>query len=148
MPTYDYRCNACKHEFEHFQSMKDKPLKKCPECGKPALERLIGIGAAVIFKGSGFYETDYRSEAYKKAADADKPATESAKADSKVEPKPEGKSDAKSEAKSEAKPDAKADAQAASKTGNASVAKIGAKSSSKPAPKSSSKGASKSKASK
>ena len=78
MPTYDYKCNACDHRFEHFQSMKDKPLKKCPSCGKNALERLIGTGAAVIFKGSGFYQTDYRSEGYKKAAAADsKPASES-----------------------------------------------------------------------
>lgn len=74
MPTYEYRCNACAHEFEQFQSMKDKPLRTCPSCGKKQLERLIGIGAAVIFKGSGFYETDYRSDAYKKAADADKPS--------------------------------------------------------------------------
>lgn len=74
MPTYDYRCNACDQRFEHFQSMKQAPLKKCPECGKNALERLIGIGAGVIFKGSGFYETDYRSDSYKKAAEADKPA--------------------------------------------------------------------------
>jgi len=74
MPTYDYRCNACDHEFELFQSMKDRPKKKCPECGKNTLERLIGTGAGVIFKGGGFYETDYRSESYKKAADADKKA--------------------------------------------------------------------------
>ncbi len=89
MPTYDYKCNACSHTFEHFQSMKDKPLKKCPECGKNSLERLIGIGAAVLFKGSGFYQTDYRSEGYKKAADADKPAE--AKPESKPEPKPDTK---------------------------------------------------------
>ena len=75
MPTYDYKCTACKHAFEQFQSMKDKPLKKCPKCGKNALERLIGTGAAVIFKGSGFYQTDYRSESYRKAADADKPSS-------------------------------------------------------------------------
>ena len=76
MPTYDYRCNACEHEFEAFQSMKDKPLRKCPECGKLKLERLIGTGAGVIFKGSGFYETDYRSSNYKKEAEADKKAAE------------------------------------------------------------------------
>jgi len=75
MPTYDYRCNACEHEFEHFQSMKDAPLKKCPSCGKNSLERLIGLGAGVIFKGSGFYETDYRSDSYKKAAEAEKSAS-------------------------------------------------------------------------
>lgn len=74
MPTYDYRCGACKHEFEQFQSMKDKALAKCPNCGKRALERLIGTGAVLLFKGSGFYQTDYRSEGYKKAADADKTA--------------------------------------------------------------------------
>lgn len=94
MPTYDYKCNACAHRFEQFQSMKDKPLRKCPACGKAALERLIGIGAAVIFKGSGFYQTDYRSEAYKKSAESDKPA----------EAKSEGKSEAKSDAKSDGKP--------------------------------------------
>lgn len=74
MPTYDYRCSACKHEFEQFQSMTAKPLKTCPQCGKKALERLIGTGAALVFKGSGFYQTDYRSDSYKKAASADKPA--------------------------------------------------------------------------
>lgn len=71
MPTYDYRCSACKHEFEQFQSMTAKPLKTCPKCGKKALERLIGTGAALVFKGSGFYQTDYRSDSYKKAASAD-----------------------------------------------------------------------------
>lgn len=78
MPTYDYRCTACKHAFERFQSMKDAPLRKCPECGKNALERLIGTGAAVLFKGSGFYQTDYRSESYRKSAEADKPAASGA----------------------------------------------------------------------
>jgi len=75
MPTYDYRCKACGHEFELFQSMSARPEKKCPACGKNALERLIGTGAALLFKGSGFYQTDYRSESYKKAADADKPSS-------------------------------------------------------------------------
>lgn len=102
MPTYDYKCTACSHTFEHFQSMKDKPLKKCPKCGKSALERLIGTGAAVIFKGSGFYQTDYRSEGYKKAADADKPAE--AKAEAKPESKAESKPDSKPEPKPEPKP--------------------------------------------
>lgn len=71
MPTYDYECSSCGHRFEEFQSMSAKPLKKCPECGKSALERLIGLGAGIIFKGGGFYETDYRSDSYKKAAEAD-----------------------------------------------------------------------------
>ena len=74
MPTYDYVCEACQHEFELFQSIKEDPKKQCPECGKKKLRRLIGPGAAIVFKGSGFYTTDYRSESYKKAAAADKPA--------------------------------------------------------------------------
>ncbi len=75
MPTYDYRCDACGHELEIFQSMKDSPKRKCPECGKQKLQRVIGTGAGIIFKGSGFYETDYRSESYKKGAEADKKAS-------------------------------------------------------------------------
>lgn len=74
MPTYDYVCRACDHRFEEFQSMKANPLRKCPSCGKLKLERLIGPGAGLIFRGSGFYETDYRSESYKKAAEAEKNA--------------------------------------------------------------------------
>jgi putative FmdB family regulatory protein len=77
MPTYDYLCEACNHEFELFQSIKAEPEKKCPECGKKKLRRLIGPGAALVFKGSGFYKTDYRSESYKKAAAADKPSSAS-----------------------------------------------------------------------
>ena len=76
MPTYDYRCLECGHEFELFQSMTDKVKRKCPECSQLKLKRLIGAGAAVIFKGSGFYETDYRSDSYKKGAEADKKKTE------------------------------------------------------------------------
>jgi putative FmdB family regulatory protein len=76
MPTYDYECDACGHEFELFQSISDAVKKKCPECGKPKLRRLFGTGAAVLFKGSGFYQTDYRSDSYKKAAEKDKPAGE------------------------------------------------------------------------
>ncbi len=72
MPTYDYRCDACGHEFELFQQMSASVKKKCPECAKLKLKRLIGTGSAVMFKGSGFYETDYRSDSYKKAAKADK----------------------------------------------------------------------------
>ena len=61
MPTYDYACAACGHRFEEFQSMTSDPLKTCPECNQDDLERLIGAGAAVIFKGSGFYQTDYKN---------------------------------------------------------------------------------------
>jgi len=71
MPTYEYRCQACGHEFELFQQMSEAVKRKCPACSKPKLERLIGTGAGVIFKGGGFYQTDYRSEGYKKAAEAD-----------------------------------------------------------------------------
>lgn len=71
MPTYEYECAACHHHFELFQSMTSKPEKKCPKCGKPKLARLIGSGGALIFKGSGFYVTDYRSEDYKKKAKSD-----------------------------------------------------------------------------
>lgn len=74
MPTYDYKCKECGYDFEHFQSMTEKPLTNCPLCnGK--VERLIGTGGALIFKGSGFYTTDYRSDSYKKAKKADKPAS-------------------------------------------------------------------------
>lgn len=72
MPTYDYECNACGHSFELFQSITDGVKRKCPECGKLRLQRLFGTGAAIVFKGSGFYQTDYRSESYRKGAEAAK----------------------------------------------------------------------------
>ena len=72
MPTYDYECDACGHAFEEFQSIKAEPIRKCPQCGRKKVRRLIGIGAGVIFKGSGFYQTDYRSESYKAGAAKDK----------------------------------------------------------------------------
>ena len=74
MPTYDYVCDGCGHAFELFQSMTDAVKKSCPKCGKRKLRRLIGAGGAIMFKGSGFYKTDYRSDSYKKAAAADAPA--------------------------------------------------------------------------
>ena len=77
MPTYDYRCDACGHAFEEMQSFSAAPLTTCPECGKEALRRLFGTGAAILFKGGGFYETDYRSDSYKEAAKSDKPAESS-----------------------------------------------------------------------
>ncbi len=78
MPTYDYECKKCGHRFEVFQSMKDDRLTDCPldECDGE-VKRLLGTGAGIIFKGSGFYETDYRSDSYKKAASAEKPSTDS-----------------------------------------------------------------------
>ncbi len=98
MPTYEYLCQACGHEFELFQSMSASVKRKCPDCGKLKLKRLIGIGSGVIFKGSGFYQTDYRSDSYKKAAEAEKKASE---------PKISKKGDKKTESKS--KPDKKPD---------------------------------------
>ena len=86
MPTYEYQCSACKHAFELFQSMTAPTKRKCPKCGKTTLQRLIGAGAGIIFKGGGFYQTDYRSEGYAKAAEADKKKAEPAK-----EAKPESK---------------------------------------------------------
>lgn len=72
MPTYDYHCVKCGHELEIFHSMKDAPKKKCPKCGKNGLEKKIGAGAGFLFKGAGFYLTDYRSEGYKSDAKKDK----------------------------------------------------------------------------
>jgi putative FmdB family regulatory protein len=71
MPTYEYHCDACEHNFDEFQSMSEATLTKCPKCGKKKLRRVFGTGAAILFKGSGFYETDYRSESYKSAAKKD-----------------------------------------------------------------------------
>jgi putative FmdB family regulatory protein len=89
MPTYDYHCEACGHQLEMFQSISESPKRKCPRCGRSKLKRRIGAGAGIIFKGSGFYQTDYRSDSYKQAADSDKPASEPAKDDAK--PKGEAK---------------------------------------------------------
>jgi putative FmdB family regulatory protein len=76
MPTYDYICESCKYRFERFQSITAKPLRTCPVCGEKKAKRLIGAGAGIIFKGSGFYQTDYRSEGYKKAAESEKKTTD------------------------------------------------------------------------
>jgi putative FmdB family regulatory protein len=76
MPTYDYVCDACGYEFEAFESIKSDPQTDCPECKDRSLRRRIGPGAAILFKGSGFYQTDYRSESYKKAAKAEKSSSE------------------------------------------------------------------------
>ena len=74
MPTYDYECLSCDHTFEAFQSIKARRLRKCPRCGK-RVRRLIGAGAGLLFRGSGFYETDYRSDDYKEKAKAEKGAS-------------------------------------------------------------------------
>jgi len=95
MPTYEYKCENCEHQFEHFQPITSKSLRKCPECGKNKLIRLIGSGAGIIFKGTGFYQTDYRSDSYKKSAASDKKPSstttekkDSTSKDSKKESKP------------------------------------------------------------
>ena len=89
MPTYDYECGACDHEFELFQSITAGVKRKCPECGRLKLRRLIGSGGAVVFKGSGFYQTDYRSASYEKAAKAEKKSS-SGKKESKAKSKGNG----------------------------------------------------------
>ncbi len=76
MPTYEYICRACGHEFEEFHSITAAPIAVCPKCRKKKVERKISGGGAVIFKGGGFYETDYRSDSYRSGADADKKASE------------------------------------------------------------------------
>lgn len=110
MPTYEYVCSKCEKAFEAFQSMNDKPLTKCPDKAcKGRVKRLLGTGAGLIFKGSGFYITDYRSEGYKSAAKSDSAASTasaSATSDSSGSAKSEGKPAAKSGGDS--KPAAKA----------------------------------------
>lgn len=98
MPTYDYVCDACDHKFELMQSFKDEPKKKCPECGKNKLRRLFGTGAAILFKGSGFYTTDYRSEGYKQKAAAESgtaAVTDSKTGEAKSTPAPAAKPEKK-----------------------------------------------------
>lgn len=118
MPTYEYRCEACKHAFEKFQPITAPAVRKCPKCGKNKVKRLLSVGAGMIFKGSGFYITDYRSEGYKEQAKADSsasPPTDSAakpdsKTESKSEPKSEPKSETKSDSKSESRSESKSEA--------------------------------------
>jgi putative FmdB family regulatory protein len=121
MPTYEYKCEACGYEFERFQSMTADRVKRCPECGKAKVRRLIGTGAGLIFKGSGFYITDYRDKSYTDKAKAEtgsgvasgdgkgetksdaKPAETKAETKAESAPKPEAKPAAKSESKSSKK---------------------------------------------
>jgi putative FmdB family regulatory protein len=96
MPTYEYECDACGHAFEDFQSMTAKPLKICPQCKTRKLRRLIGTGAALLFKGSGFYATDYRSSEYQKQAKAETASATSNSSDSSksaAESKPKNSGD-------------------------------------------------------
>jgi putative FmdB family regulatory protein len=123
MPTYEYKCEACGHAFEKFQSIKAPAVRKCPVCGKPKVRRLVSVGAGMIFKGSGFYSTDYRSESYKSGEKSESAAAPGAA--SAADTKPGGakaaqadataKSDsaAKSEPSRAAAPVAKTDAPSA-----------------------------------
>ena len=105
MPTYDYKCDACGNQFERFQSITAAPIRKCPSCGKNKVRRLIGPGAGLIFKGSGFYITDYRSEGYKDAAKKGEAKSET-KSDSPsaADSKHAAESTTASKPKAEAKP--------------------------------------------
>lgn len=110
MPTYEYECDGCGHRFELFQQMSDRLVRKCPKCKKPRARRLIGPGAGLIFKGSGFYTTDYRSEDYKRQAKADseapKPSSETKSETPKsAAPKPDKPSGEKPSKRSRKKSD-------------------------------------------
>ncbi len=122
MPTYEYKCDACGHAFEQFQSMSAEPIRKCPSCGKLKVKRLIGTGAGLIFKGSGFYITDYRDQSYKDKVKAESGGTSGG----------ESKSDAKTDAPATASGDAAATKSAGSE---AKPAAAPAKTESKPAAK-------------
>ena len=124
MPTYEYKCDACGHQFDQLQSIKAEPLKKCPACGKAKLRRLIGTGAGLIFKGSGFYITDYRDAAYKEKAKADSGGGDAK--DTKKETK---------EAKSPSSSDSASAAGSASGDAKASAAKSETAAAPRPAPK-------------
>jgi len=101
MPTYDYVCKNCEHEWEFFQSIKANPIRKCPSCGKLRAKRIIGPGAGIIFKGSGFYQTDYRSDSYRKAAAADKKAQQKSDGGSDKSSSSDSKSSSSSSKKSD-----------------------------------------------
>jgi putative FmdB family regulatory protein len=109
MPTYEYKCSACEHTFERFQSITAEPVKRCPECGKAKVKRLLGTGAGLIFKGSGFYITDYRDSSYKEKAKSESSSSSSSgesKSDSsssKAESKPASASKPASKSKSKPK---------------------------------------------
>jgi putative FmdB family regulatory protein len=105
MPTYDYRCLACGHEFEDFHPISQPALRTCPKCKKKKLERMIGSGAGILFKGGGFYQTDYRSENYKRGESSEKDGGQ-APASPKTEPAA-GPSEAPKTEKSSEKPSSK-----------------------------------------
>ena len=99
MPTYQYECSACGHSFERFQSITDRSIRKCPECGRLKVHRLIGAGAGIIFKGSGFYQTDYRSKEYTDRAKKEKDAASKPSTGSKADAAKSGSSSGSSSKK-------------------------------------------------
>ena len=117
MPTYDYECRKCKHIFEEFQSITSEPGAVCPKCGKKDTKRLIGGGAGIIFKGSGFYTTDYKKSS---AASGNSGSSESKSGDSSKESKDRssdgGNSDSRSESKSESKSEGKSESKSEGKS--------------------------------
>ena len=100
MPTYEYACQKCGHQFEQFQSMRDEPLKKCPKCGKTGVKRLLGTGAGLIFKGSGFYITDYKNKGSGKKEGGESKGGESKSGESKPSETKTSSSDSKSSSSS------------------------------------------------
>ena len=119
MHNYDYQCQSCEHKFEKFQSITADPVRKCPTCGENKVRRLIGAGGAVIFKGSGFYATDYRSESYKSAAKADSesPTKKSAKSPDGPSTKSSGGASAKGSDGASTKIASKSDSSSAKTSG-------------------------------
>jgi len=110
MPTYDYRCKSCGFEFEEFQSMSAEMLVVCPKCAEPSLKRLMSSGAGLVFKGSGFYLTDYKkSNSSPSLSGAKSESKAESKPETKSEPKPDSKSESGSESKSESEPKSKND---------------------------------------
>jgi putative FmdB family regulatory protein len=127
MPTYEYKCTACGHAFEQFQSITAAPVKRCPHCGKSKVKRLVSTGAGLIFKGSGFYITDYRDSAYTDKAKAESGGETKSDAAPAGDAKPaDGKSGEAKPAASkpaESKPAAAAEPTKASKSASKSVRK-------------------------
>src|SRR5688500_6652623 len=128
MPTYEYKCDACGVEFERFQSIMAAPIKRCPECGKAKVRRLISTGGGMIFKGSGFYITDYRDKAY-----TDKAKSESANSDTGDKGDKKSSDDSKSESKPDSKSESKSDSKATTDPKPAAKSESPPKSDSKPA---------------
>ena len=129
MPTYEYKCDACGHAFEKFHSITADPVKKCPVCGKNKVRRLISMGAGLIFKGSGFYITDYRDAGYKDSAKADGATSTDAAAKTETAAKGDGPATADAASTGESKPAAEKPAPAATPAPAAEKPSSGSKSS-------------------